>query len=72
MKSTKKVEDYKRDVVYISNKLESPKEHGEYFVIYSDDTYGIEYFNGKHWEVKYCHPVKCWLFIPDKRNDQVQ
>jgi hypothetical protein len=32
-----------------------------YSVIYSDNTKGIEFFNGNHWEVKYNHPVAFWF-----------
>lgn len=44
----------------VFNNHRRPLNQGKYNVLYTDNTHGIEYFNGKMWEVKYKHPVKYW------------
>jgi hypothetical protein len=45
----------------IENNKQRPSLSGIYPVIYSDNTPGIEFFNGNCWMVKYNHPVAFWF-----------
>lgn len=48
---------------FIVNNEKSPEVSKHYKVIYTDGTYGMEYFDGNTWVVKYNHPVKMWWLI---------
>lgn len=47
-------------IAFIENNIESPKIPGLYTVLYSDNSKGIEYFDGNTWLVNYSHPVAYW------------
>jgi hypothetical protein len=52
---------------FIVNNEKTPIVCEHYYVIYTDGTEGIEFFNGNMWLVNYKHPVKLWWLILNDR-----